>query len=95
MVKKIIIATYIILATSLTVHGADTWTGPTTPLDPMWGLKGSSVMAEILRENTVQTYAPPQINRIPLDELQTPLERGRALEDAYEQGKADGRREIR
>jgi hypothetical protein len=92
MVKKIFIATYIILATSLTVHGADKWTGPTSSLDPMYGLKGSSVMAEILRGNTVQTYMPPQINRTPLSDLQTPLERGRSLEDAYQQGKADGQR---
>ena len=84
MIKKILIAAYIILATSLTVHGADKWTGPTSSLDPMWGLKGSSVMTEILREGTVQTYTPPDI--------QTPSERGRALEDAYEQGKADGRK---
>ena len=82
MLKKILIAAYIILATSLTVHGADKWTGPTSPLDPMWGLKGSSVMTEILREGTVQT---------PLD-IQTPFEHRRALEDAYEQGKADGRK---
>lgn len=87
-----LIAVYIILATSLTVHGAERWTGPTSSLDPMWGLKGSSVMTEILRENTVQTYTPPQINRISPDDLQTPLERGRSLEDAYERGKADGRR---
>ena len=83
--KKSLIAVYIILATSLTVHGADKWTGPTSSLDPMWGLKGSSVMAEILRDNTVETYTPPQ-------SLQTPLERSRALEDAYEQGKKDGRK---
>ena len=92
MIKKILIAGYIILATSLTVQGADKWTGPTSPIDPMWGLKGSSVMAEILRENTVQTYTPPQINRIPLEDIQTPAERGRTLEDAYQQGKADGQR---
>lgn len=84
MLKKILIAAYIILATSLTTHGADTWTGPTSPLDPMWGLKGSSVMAEILRENTVQTYAP-------LQPIQTPRQQ-RALEDAYEQGRRDGRK---
>ena len=84
MVKKILIAGYIVLATSLTVHGADTWTGPTTPLDSMWGLKGSSVMTEILRENTVQTYTPPQ-------SLST-FRQQQALEDAYEQGKRDGKR---
>ena len=81
MLKKFLIAVYIILATSLTVHGADKWTGPTSSLDPMWGLKGSSVMAEILRDNTVQTYTP----------LQSPRQQ-QALEDAYEQGKRDGRK---
>lgn len=51
MIKKILITSYIVLATSLTVQGADRWTGPTSPIDPMWGMKGSSIMAEALRDN--------------------------------------------
>jgi len=79
MLKKILIISYIVLSTTLT-HAADKWSGPTTPIDPMWGLKGSSIMVEALRTQ-------PQSN--PLMDL----EREGELKKAYEKGKGVGRGE--
>jgi hypothetical protein len=77
MIKKILITGYIILATSLTAHPTDKWTGPTSPIDPMWGLTGSSLMSEALRTPSIsERFAASQ--------------RDSDLQDAYEQGKRDG-----
>jgi len=54
-IKKFLIISYIILSTTFT-HAADRWTGPTSPTSPMWGLTGSSIMAEALRENPQSQY---------------------------------------
>ncbi len=48
--KKLFIIFYIVFFTPLTVQSQQ-WTGPTSPIDPMWGSKGSSIMSEALRDN--------------------------------------------
>ena len=78
MLKKILIISYIVLSTSFT-HAADRWSGPTSPTDPMWGMKGSSLMAEALRDQSAS------------DQLLN-LERKVAIKEAYEMGKSDGQR---
>ena len=35
-------------------YAGDRWTGPTSSLDPLWGLKGSSIMTEALRQPSYQ-----------------------------------------
>lgn len=48
--KKLLLISIIILSTT-PIFAADKWTGPTSPIDPMWGMSGSSIMAEALRNN--------------------------------------------
>jgi hypothetical protein len=50
MKKLILIGAFLLIAS--TSHAADRWTGPTSPIDPMWGLSGSSIMAEALRDQS-------------------------------------------
>lgn len=62
-----------------TVTFAEKWTGPTSPIDPMWGMKGSSIMSEALRSNPPQVFIP---NNHPSQN---------DLDAAYERGKAEGK----
>jgi hypothetical protein len=48
MKKLLILLTLLIPSITL---AADRWTGPTSPINPMWGSKGSSIMSEALRDN--------------------------------------------
>jgi hypothetical protein len=75
MLKKVLITGYIVLSTTLT-HATDKWTGPTSPIDPMWGMKGSSIMAEALRDN-------------PLPNPLLDSEKDKAVKEAYEAGRRD------
>lgn len=48
--KRLLLSATMVLCASLTAHAGSKWTGPTSPIDPMWGMKGSSIMAEALRD---------------------------------------------
>lgn len=78
--KKLFIIGYIILATSTTTYAGGKWSGPTSPIDPMWGLKGSSIMSEALRSPDITVIVPP---------IQVGPSQG-DLDAAYERGKAEG-----
>lgn len=49
MKKVVLVGVFLLIAS--TSHARDKWTGPTSPIDPMWGMSGSSIMAEALRDN--------------------------------------------
>lgn len=48
--KSLIIALVFTLSNLAPVMAGDKWSGPTSPIDPMWGMSGSSIMAEGLRD---------------------------------------------
>jgi len=47
--KRLILTCVFILIAS-TSYARDKWIGPTSSIDPMWGMKGSSIMVEALRD---------------------------------------------
>lgn len=75
--KKFIVVSIIVLSATSAFAGGK-WSGPTSPIDPMWGLKGSSIMSEALRSNPPQIVIPDS----------RPSQRD--LDAAYKRGKAEG-----
>ena len=87
--KRILIAAAITLFTCGLVHAADKWTGPISPIDPMWGMRGSSIMAEALRDRT-QEY---QQQRKMRDQELTIWQLQRQLEDKERESRGKSRYE--
>ena len=61
--KRFVIAAAITLFTCGLAYAADKWTGPISPIDPMWGMRGSSIMAEALRDRTQEFQQQQQMRR--------------------------------
>jgi hypothetical protein len=77
--KKLFLLGCIVLSTTSAFAGGK-WSGPTSPIDPLWGMKGSSIMSEALRSPDIAVVVPP---------MQVGPSQG-DLDAAYERGKAEG-----
>lgn len=75
--KKLLVVGYIVFATTTSALAGDKWSGPTSPIDPMWGLKGSSIMSEALRSPDIPIVIAPTPTGPSQDDLDAAYERGK------------------